>query len=340
MALMWGSNAEVLYDVADPLHPRAVCRISNTYARIFNGTSVDFLVPNKDGTTALVNHALGSNTEVLEARFPADLTNVYLGSQFAELSRPPALGAIAYAASGGTDANGSSVVDVRVANLDGNTKVFSYSVGGIDSFGRPGLPSPNLALSADGTYLVAGWAIEGIGVHLFRLNDRAEVSLPLPAGLRFGFWSRAGHTLYLVGASGVEAWSPEVGAINLQGAEAWTLGPNFSPDGTQVAYTGFTSTHDIRSYTYDFKAKATHLLVDQPRSSVVFVKAGWVWYMEEKPCVQTESNVCFDSTTPDGNVLALELATGRESPVVFAPGESLTQPNTFSVAPVDVWPLG
>jgi WD40 repeat protein len=338
MALMLGSST-LLYDVADPLHPRAVCRITNTYARILTGTSFEYLVPRQDGTTAVMLHALGSNNEDVETVLQADLRSTNLGFFFSPVSMPPGSGVLAYLADGGTDANGFAVSDVWLATATGRTKIFSYSVGGIDAFGRPGIPPATLALSPDAQYLAAGWSITGNTVHVFRVSDHADVSPPMPQGLRFGFWAPSGHTLYLIGSSGVESWTPESGAAAVQGTSAWTLDPNFSPDATHVVFTALTASRDIRAYVYDLKTHATRLLIDQPRSSAVFVKAGWVWYLEEKPCVQTDNSACFDPTVPDGNVLAVNLATGQESGVSFQSGELPIQSGGFTfLASGDLWP--
>jgi hypothetical protein len=339
MAIVWGTAGGILYDVADPMHPHAVCRISNTYARILTGTAFEYLVPQTNGTTKVVIHALGSNNESVEATLQADMSAVNVGVWFAPITTSPGHGVMAYSIPGGTDSNGFGITDVWVADTTSRTKIFSYAVGGVDSFGRPGLPWPTLALSPDGEYLAAGWAITGVTVHVFRLSDRADISPAMPPGLRFGFWSRTGHSLYLVGSS-VEAWTPEGGASPVPGSGAWTLAPNFSPDGTLVAFTAITASHDIRSYTYDFKTRAAHLLIDQPRSSALFVKAGWLWYLEEKPCVPSSDSVCFDPTLPDGNVLAINVGTGVETPVAFAAGESPLQANSAYWSPGDVWPLG
>jgi Tol biopolymer transport system component len=161
----------------------------------------------------------------------------------------------------------------------------------------------------------------------------------MPAGVRFAFWARSGHRLYLVGNSSVEVWTPEAGAATVPGTIAWTLQPNFSPDGSQLAFTAVTS-KGIRIYVYDFKTKASRLLTSKPRSVAMFVKPGWVWYLEEKPCVASSNSVCFDPTQPDGNVLAMNLATGQESRVTFATGDAPVKVNWTYVVPGDVWPLG
>jgi hypothetical protein len=60
------------------------------------------------------------------------------------------------------------------------------------------------------------------------------------------------------------------------------------------------------------------------------MKQGWVWYLKEKPCVQSGQDVCFDPT----------LASGQESPVAFGAGESPVGAPYAYMTGGDVWPLG
>ena len=64
-----------------------------------------------------------------------------------------------------------------------------------------------------------------------------------------------------------------------------------------------------------------------------------MWYLEEKPCVQTGNNACIDPTQADGTVLAMNLGTGQESAVAFQAGQGLLQGESVYIAPGDVWPL-
>ncbi len=79
------------------------------------------------------------------------------------------------------------------------------------------------------------------------------------------------------------------------------------------------------------------MLVDQPRSQVLFVKDGWVWYLDEMPCTAN----CAASTRPSGKVFAMQLSTGVETVVSFAANEDpLSQGSQyrFSFQPGEFWP--
>ena len=332
-AVVQGSSW-LLYDVGDPLHPRLACRIANTPVHLIAGTSFEYVVPNRDGTTTVMRHSLGSNSETVAATVQADLYHVYTG-WYGGVAWMPGGGRLAYLAGGGTDAQGLGVTDVWLATPTGRTRIYSYSVPGKDAFGRPGFAPITLDFSRDGAYLAAGWYVATTRPRVFRLTDHADVSPQLPTDFRFAFWSKTQDTLYMVGGSGVETWSPGGPVTPLQGTAAWTLGPSLAPDGKQVVFTIVTPTRDVRTYVYDFASASSRLLSDQPRSSALFVKSGWVWQVEEKPCVQSSTTSCFDPTVPDGRVLAVDLSTGREEAVTFAPGESATD---YGMLPGDLWP--
>jgi hypothetical protein len=82
------------------------------------------------------------------------------------------------------------------------------------------------------------------------------------------------------------------------------------------------------------------MLVDKLRTQALFVKAGWIWYLEERACVDADS--CAGSTIPTGGVFAMSLSTGGEIPVTFAAGEDpMTQAGAagwLAFGPGEFWP--
>ena len=122
---------------------------------------------------------------------------------------------------------------------------------------------------------------------------------------------------------------------------AWALVAGLSPDGTEAAYTTYVD-HDTimqpRVFTYDLKTGRASLLVDKMRTRVVFVKDGWVWYLEERACTSN----CAGSTEPTGKVFAMQLSAGVELPVTFGSGEDpIAQggnSSAYGFTPGDFWP--
>jgi hypothetical protein len=81
------------------------------------------------------------------------------------------------------------------------------------------------------------------------------------------------------------------------------------------------------------------MLVDKLRTQAVFVKSGWVWYLDERACLPADS--CAGSTRPTGKLFAMQLSTGAEIRVTFAAGEDpITQAGGAwsSFGPGEFWP--
>jgi WD40 repeat protein len=331
-------SGHLVYDVTDPIHPRLVCTISNTAAHLFTGDTFVYLKAVSSRETDVILHSIGSGNESKVASFPYNLTDPNVGVITDEAWTP----------------DGSLLAYIVPEESTENMQVWLYSQGkarlvhnaGLpigDCICRFGLPQQVLAFSADGLYLAAGW-VAGKGstpLTVIRVSDGSTAYTAADATYYTALWGRTGHTLYLVG-SGMQSWSPETGPQGMLG-NAWSVMPGISPDGTQAAYTAYSdpSTQDQpRVYTHDLKAGTTRLLVDKLRTQVLFVKDGWVWYLEERACAPDEG--CPGSTTPTGKVFAMQLSTGVEQPVTFASGEdplSMGGPAGYWVfTPGEYWP--
>jgi hypothetical protein len=238
---------------------------------------------------------------------------------------------------------GDSITVWLYANQQ-TVKLYTYPLGIGDCICRFGLPPQVLALSPDGQYLVSGWE-SGKGsapIAVFRVTDHSLVKT-LDHTVVWAFWDRTGHRLFMNGPSNTtQTWTPETGVADLPGAALWPYLPGLSPDGSMAAYTAYSDPNfrEPRVYLYDRKAGTTRVLLDKLRTEVVFVKNGWVWYLEERACVAADS--CPGSTMPTGKVFAMQLSTGAELPMSFAPGEDpLTQAGDiyrFGLVPGEFWP--
>lgn len=335
LALIGPPREERIYEVSDPLHPRLLCRATGTTAHLWTSDTFMYLRPVKENESEIVLRSLGSGNETKVGTFPSQDVN---GSWLADGS------AATWTSKVGQASNGTLLVQVWLYAEGRTTMVSTYSLPGVDSFGRPGLAPPIDDLSPDGQYLIAGWQIVSkpgtpSALRLFRVSDRTEIPLSTPSTPRLAFWPRKGHSLYIVEADRVQSWSPDRGLQDLPGAGPWVMSPNFSPDGSTVAYTSLQE-GGPRVSTYDLAAQRSRLIIDKPRSQAVWVKQDWVWYLEEAPCVQTPSQPCFDPSSPTGIVLARNLVTGDGGTVSFAPGASFGQPGNWSaLEPGDLWPL-
>jgi hypothetical protein len=333
-----GSAQRLVYDVTDPVYPRLICNISNTSAHLVPDGSVEWLKPISEHQTDVVISSLGGSDSRVGS-FPFWVTS---GSWLPDLS---VMACTRRLIADTSYSNGSIEVWLYVANQQ-PFFLTRYPIGIGDCICRFGLPPQVLAVSPDGKYLVAGWA-SGKGSHplaVFRVSDHS-LAADLDPRVTFAFWDRSGHRLFLnrLGSNPTQAWTPEGDAVELPGAASWSYLPGMSPDGSLVAYTAYSDQNfrEPRIYLYDFKQGwSTRMLVDRLRTQVLFVKAGWVWYLEERACVPADS--CAGLTMPTGNVLAIQLATGAERAVSFAAGEDpLTQAgalNWLAFGPGEFWP--
>ena len=324
------ADQRLLYDVSDPVHPKLVCSIANTSAHLVEG-GIEWLKPISDAETDIVHHSLSGANDDRIGTFPVRLTSgswLPDGSVMAYSQRAPAA---------------DSITVWLYANQQ-MVKLYSYPVGIGDCICRFGLPPQVLAVSPDGQYVVSGWK-SGKGsapIAVYRVSDHS-LAKTLDYTVVWAFWDRTGHRLFMNGSTNTtQTWTPETGVADLPGAALWSYLPGLSPDGSVAAYTAYSDPNfrEPRVYLYDRKAGTTRMLLDKLRTEVVFVKNGWVWYLEERTCAAADS--CPGSTMPTGKVFAMQLSTGSELPVSFAPGEDpLTQAGDiyrFGFVPGEFWP--
>ncbi len=332
------TQQQMLYDVSDPVHPRLLCIFTNTSAHLVTGTTVEWLKPISDSETDIVLHALGAN-DTLVGTFPFRVTSgAWLpdGSVMAYTLQVPA--------DNTNYVGGGTAVYLYAHQQTGPLYTYSNGIG--DCICRFGLPPEVLAISPDGQYVVSG-RIAGKGsdpLAVYRVSDRARF-VTLDTNVMGAVWDRSGHRLFLnsFGTTGAQSWTPEAGFATLAGAAPWRYLPGLSPDGGEVAYTDYSDPNVMaqpRAYVYDLKAGTTRMLINQHRTQVIFVKDGWVWYLEDRACTPGDS--CAGSTMPTGKVFAMQLSAGTETEVTFAAGENPVAQaggvNWLPFGPGEFWP--
>jgi hypothetical protein len=334
------SNQQQLYDVSDPLHPRRLCLITGTTAHVLTGDTFEYLKPVSGIETDVILRSLGSGNGSVAGKFP------FYAPMAAWL---PDQSVVAYTLP--VSADNANLPDGGVAVhlfAHGQTGyLFTYPIPPTDCICRFGLPPQTLAVSPDGQYVVAGWPIGkgGEPLRVFRVSDRIP-AITLDPTIVSVSWERTGHRLFLGrGPSNPEeSWTPEAGLVQLAGASAWSFLPGQSPDGGLVAYTAYLdppAQSQLRVYVYDLKAGTTRMLSDKLRSQVLFVKDGWVWYLEEAACDPAACNAPW-GTQPTGKVFAMQLTGGVETQVTFATEENPIAPsdgiNWVLFGPGEFWP--
>ena len=327
----------LIYDVSDPVHPRLLCQVHGTAAHLFTGDTFTYLKPVSQTETDVMLRSLGSGNESKVAAFPVNLTQPDRHDVEDEAWTSDG-SLLAYTV---PDEN-AGTVSVFVYAQGKTALVHKYGLAIGDCICRFGLAAPVLAFSPDGLYLASG-QIAGKGstsMTVTRVSDGATV-YTADISAYTALWDRTGHRLYLVGTP-MHSWTPEAGVQTMAGA-TWSFVQGLSPDGSAATYTAYLDPDTMlqpRVFTYDLKTQQAHMLVDKLRTQVLFVKDGWVWYLDEHLC--TAADNCAVGTTPSGNVFAMQLSSGVEQPVVFATGESplplATDLGYWVMSPLDVWP--
>jgi hypothetical protein len=175
-----------------------------------------------------------------------------------------------------------------------------------------------------------------------RVSDRQPVQ-SFDLSVLQVLWDRTGHRLFLIGQSGVRVWSPENGIRSVAASGAWTFFPSLSPAGNQAVYTAYIdqAQTEPRVFLYDFTTNTSRALSTMPRTQAMFVKPGWVWYLEENTCQAGNGQCPPWGSAPTGRVYAQDLDTGHETQVLFAAGAAPPVTTNWSVfQSQDVWPLG
>ena len=305
---------QALYDVTDAVHPRLVCVVRNTSAQLFTADTFEYIRRSGPDGTEVVLHSIGSGNERVVAGWPLKLMNLPMGGF--GVWTPDGNTAATFVA--GTDANANQTIQVWLFAQPNKIMLYDFLQPLTDCICRFGVTPPTLAFSADGQYLASGWPV-GKGATPIRVYRVADASLVETLDVNTDIapiWSRTGHRLLLAMS---RSWTQEDGLVGQAGVGEWGYMAGLSPDGTQIAYTGFADAVTIRVYVYDIGTGNLRTLIDQSRSEVTFVKDGWVWYLEEAPCAS-----CAGGTGPTDKVFAMNLTNGVESPVVFAAGEGPT----------------
>jgi hypothetical protein len=325
-----------IYDVTDPVHPKLVCTFVNTVAHLFTGDTFEYLRETGDANgrgTEVVLRSIGSGNERVVAGWPLSL----LEGPFGMTDAWTPDGNTAAAAVASTDAAGDPWVEIWLFTEPNKILLYSFAQPLTDCVCRFGVPPPTLVFSADGQYLVVGWPV-GKGatpLKVFRVADHVQVGA-LDPGDTTALWDRTGHVLYASGASApLGYWTPEGGLRPLLHGPALPYMPGLSPNGQDIAYTGYASAGDqsnLRVYDYNIPMAYTRVLDDQPRSEVTFVKESWVWYFGEVPCAD-----CPGESAANGPLYALDVTHGIKLQVVFAAGESPTDLRS-GWSPGQFWP--
>jgi hypothetical protein len=315
---------QLIYDVTDPLHPRLICRILHTSANLSNSSNFEYLDPRSATETNIAIKWFANGTETPGGKLPGWITD-------AAWLPTGVVGAFTVRLDSSATYPGGAV-QVWTYDKGSSQLLFTYPIGIGDCICRFGLPRPNLSFSRDGQYLVAG-QLSGKGsqpLAVYRMSDRVQVATLGPSDFQ-GLWG-PNDTLYITAAGFAKVWTPAGGLVEMPVAGNWGYLAGLSPDASAVAYTAYSNPDQTQPgvFVYDLNSGRTRI-GNKMRSQVVFVKDGWVWYLEEQQC-----STCPGGSRPSGTVFAMDLSTGVEQQVVFATGDAMIYPT--DLGPGEFWP--
>jgi hypothetical protein len=299
-----------LYDVADPVHPRMVCRATKTYMQLVDSNTIAYTVALSGGKANIVWRDLvtGVNTQV--AVLPADPGGAKNWTADGSLE--------VYAGKGTVINETTASVPVHLFSNGGDHLLYSITSG------ASGLESrwsqvPILEFSTNHTYFAisdARYAITSSSMHIFSVADRRQllVTVEGPGGT----WVADDRFVWSAATTGsLVQWTPQGGVATLRPEKSW-FGVNSSPGGQWLAGTLLSSAfepHVLIAPVAGGTAVKTGL-----GSAPGFVSRTVLWYIGEKAC--TDVGPCgYDPTAPDGTVHAYDVTTKIDQVLHFRAGE-------------------
>jgi hypothetical protein len=299
-------SGQFIYDVSDPIHPRLVCRTSNTYLHLVDSNAIAYTtVAAKQ--VYVVRRDLTTGAESTVGLLPADphgskgwtsdgSLEVYTTSQ--------------------KRANGSYLVQIHLWSSGADHVLFGIDpgFGGVESRWAA---LPAVEFSPDHAYIALSESTFSINPHSVRIFSVADQRQVLVSGVAVGgTWISNDHFVWATAAGSVMQWTPSTGAKLLR-SERWH-GPTSSSDGGWMAATLLSNYSKPRVLVVAISGGQT-LQTKGLGSAPTFVTPTVVWYAEEGP-----GTVVDPTSAPNGIVRSLDLTNGSDRVVQFRAGEKPT----------------
>ena len=317
---------QFVYDVADPINPRLVCRSANTYIRLLERNAIAY-------TTAAAGHLVivrrdlttGAESRIGQLRIDAP---PYAASWTSDGSLE------VYATSGAADINGRVPVQVHLWSKGADHILYTFD-GGPGGFEGRWSAHFILEFSPDHAYLAISdttYSPQNYNVRIFSVNDLSQKLVSGTQGLAAagGTWVAKDRFVWAAGSGTLMQWTPTEGATLLR-SERWFT-PTSSSDGRWLAGTLLTDQSNPRVVIVPVAGART--LTTGLGSSPRFVTPTMVWYAEEGPDTSggfTCSEPCVHPTTPNGTVRAFDITNGSDQVVRFRVGEAPTTAEGYTI---------
>ena len=300
---MKGSNAIVLADVGDAVHPKTICTLAGTW-------SPQLVTDRMISWSATESSGQGGQSMLLTLdMFSGTLTKVasWQGGLFMDglHAWSPDESSLAYVTSD------AGAVNLHLLSGGGDRSV--ATLGAVPGRGiNADEDTAWLGFSADGTYfaLVQTFTSSGAQLQIRKTTD-GTLAYSQPTGT-MATWSTSGSSLYFrePGGTTIRQWTPTGGVSTLIGlAQSW-LRPTTDAGDDNVAYTVRDSSGNPHVWIYGHGGRAGGQL-GNIRSTEGFLNASTVFLVEETSCLPN----CGPgpASTPDGKYFTYDLGTQAET---------------------------
>jgi hypothetical protein len=308
-----------LYEASDPIHPRMLCRSSNTLIHLIDGNAIVYTrVAN--GETTVVRHELATGVESSVARLPADPLANPVGAYAAWTSD----GLLeAFATSSAPDANGRFQLELHLWSKGADhvlQTIDRVSMG----FESRWSPFGVVEFSPDHAYVAFSPVLDSM--RIFSVGDLTQVFAVATRAVG-GTWISNDRFVWAVDQdlskpSGVIQWTPSTGATVLR--QDYWYAPTSSRDGAWLAATEPFRLSNQADTSYPrvviVSVGGAKVLETGPGSAPGFISPTVAWYAEEGPCSQS----CISPNAPNGTIHALDVTNGNDQTFHFRVGEEPT----------------
>jgi len=308
----------LVYDVADPVHPRLVCRGTDTAIHLLGSNAIAY-------TTVVANHVVIVRRDLL-TRAESQVAQLRVSPQpyywFAATWSWD--GSLEVYSTSAPRANGSWLVSVHLWSRGADHVLYSIEsgVGGIESrWAQRAL----LEFSPDHSYVAISdttYSLFSNNVRVFLLADLRQ-KFVTGGSTSGGTWIANDRLVWANGSHLLMQWTPSVGATSLR-TEKW-YGVASSSDGLWLAGTLLADVSAPRVFIAPVGSGRTFRT--GLASSPGFVTPTVVWY-----ALEAASQATYDPTAPTGVIHALDVVTQTDKVVAFRAGEA---PNTVCCSAED-----
>jgi len=292
-----------VYDVADPIRPRLVCRASDTVIHLVDGSAIAYTTV-VGGQVVIVRRDLTTGAE----------------SQIAKLRSNPNVATTAWTSDGSLEvygtylprANSRWLEQIHLWSNGADHILYSFDAGPGGFAGRWSARAI-LEFSPDHAYIAisdTNYSAQNYDVRIFSIADRSQKLVTGTQGLAAGggTWLSNDRFVWASGSGSLMQWTPTGGAAVLR-SERWFT-PTVSSDGQWLAGTLLTDTSNPRVLIVAVAGGSTY--TTGLGSTQAFVTPTVVWYVQEQA----------GNGGPNGTVHAVDVTNKTDRLVTFRAGEA------------------